>query len=159
LIGYNDYRECASYKKQQEENGMNLTETQKEKTKITREMVEEVFKSVKNIRKVGIAMKKAAAEEVYNACGMNKSTAHMHINNIECMLAGEEYHWIMKRADTEYYLNAIEQAYGVKRLKKALEAVKKHIDYIHGLGKTGVEDVEELYEAMSEHIDTVPWDS
>ncbi|MEZ8742730.1 HNH endonuclease [Photobacterium swingsii] len=60
---------------------------------------------------------------------MNPSSAHGYIEIVQHMLNGRQYTRTINAQATEFYLQHIYERYGIDKLKNAVEAVRKHLDY------------------------------
>jgi hypothetical protein len=80
---------------------------------------------------------------LHDKYGMNENSASMYINNFRYMINGQAYGRIMKTEDTNYFLMQIFNDYGEIVFKKALFALKGHIEYIKSINKPS--NVEQLY--------------
>jgi hypothetical protein len=109
---------------------------------ITSEMAKETYKIALRVYKHEISSNKAA-NNMNVQYRMNYNSALMYINNIQFMLAGQQYGRIMKEDDTNYFLMQILNDFGKETFVKALFAVKQHIDYIKSIDKPS--NVEALY--------------
>ena len=70
-----------------------------------------------------------ARAEVYHQTGMDPGSAGDYINNLQYMLAGQEYKRTMNMAATEYFLIHIGEEFGRQAQQKAAEAVAAHVRY------------------------------
>lgn len=93
---------------------------------ITIEMVEITFRDGRRYQS-GVPMTEAARNAV--AAGMNAASASFSIGNVRQMLNGAVYHRAMSVEQTQYYLQAIYGADKAPGLRKALEALRLHIEY------------------------------
>lgn len=60
---------------------------------------------------------------------MNPNSAHGYIEVVKHMMSGHQYTRTINAQATEYYLERIYELYGINTLKKAVESVRKHLDY------------------------------
>jgi len=112
---------------------------------ITIEMVKQTYIIAKKVYNNEID-RNSGAKILHEKYSMNENSAAMYINNFRCLLNGQEYGRIMKVDDTLYFLNQILKDFGEEIFKKALYAVKQHIEYIKGLNKPS--NVEQLYKEL-----------
>ena len=112
---------------------------------ITQEMVEKSYEVAKQVHSQKFDKTKGIniLNEQY---GMNRNSAYKYINGIIGMLNGQRYKWQMRENHTEYFLMMIEKEFGFECLKRALLAVKEHINYDHIKKKPC--NVEELYNSF-----------
>ena len=68
-------------------------------------------------------------QQLVDDYNMNPSSAHGYIEIVKHMLNGRQYTRTINAQATEYYLEHIYELYGVSKLKTAVEAVRKHLDY------------------------------
>lgn len=61
--------------------------------------------------------------------GMDNGSAKMYVRCVKSMLNGERYTSTVKELATSYFLTQIYAEYGAEGLRKALESVKKHLEY------------------------------
>jgi RecB family endonuclease NucS len=90
--------------------------------------------------------RKSGIKIIHDNYGMNENSAAMYINNFRCLMNGQEYGRIMKVDDTGYFLTQILNDYGENSFKKALCAVKQHIEYIKSINKSS--NIEQLYKEL-----------
>jgi ribosomal protein L25 (general stress protein Ctc) len=109
---------------------------------ITVEMVKQTYTMAKKIYNNEIG-KYNGIKYLHEKYSMNENSAAMYINNFRCLINGQEYGRIMKADDTNYFLMQILNDYGENAFKKALYAVKQHIEYIKSINKPS--NVEQLY--------------
>jgi len=108
-------------------------------------MVKQTYIMAKKVYKNEID-RNNAIKIIHDKYGMNENSAAMYINNFRCLMNGQEYGRIMKVDDTQYFLMQILNDYDEIILKKALYAVKQHIEYIKSLNKPS--NVEQLYKEL-----------
>jgi hypothetical protein len=112
---------------------------------ITPEMVKQTYIMAKKVYKNEID-RNNAIKIIHDKYGMNENSAAMYINNFRCLMNGQEYGRIMKVDDTQYFLMQILNDYDEITFKKALYAVKQHIEYIKGINNSS--NVEQLYKEL-----------
>jgi RecB family endonuclease NucS len=112
---------------------------------ITPEMVKQTYIMAKRVYN-GETTKFEALKTLHGKYGMNENSAAMYINNFRCLINGQEYGRIMKADDAQYFLMQILNDYGENVFKKALYAVKQHIEYIKSINKPS--NVEQLYKEL-----------
>jgi len=112
---------------------------------ITPEMVKQTYIMAKKVYKNEID-RNNAIKIIHDKYGMNENSAAMYINNFRCLMNGQEYGRIMKVDDTQYFLMQILNDYDEIIFKKALYAVKQHIEYIKSINKPS--NVEQLYKEL-----------
>jgi len=115
---------------------------------ITQQMVENSFEVAKQVH--NRKFDKTQGVNILKRDGMNPGSARIYINDIICMLNGQEYKSQMAESHTEYFLIMIGKEFGAEYLKKALSAVKLHINYDHRIGKPC--NVENLYNRFMQVI-------
>jgi hypothetical protein len=120
--------------------------------RITQEMVEKSYEVAKQVhnRKYDKTKGINMLNEQY---GMNRGSASKYIGGIVCMLNGQGYGSQMAKNHTEYFLTMIEKEFGFEYLKRALLAVKEHINYDHNIEKPC--NVEELYNCFMQKLNGV----
>jgi len=112
---------------------------------ITPEMVKQTYIMAKKVYKNEID-RNNAIKIIHDKYGMNENSAAMYISNFRCLMNGQEYGRIMKVDDTQYFLMQILNDYDEIIFKRALYAVKKHIEYIKSINKPS--NVEQLYKEL-----------
>lgn len=112
---------------------------------ITRDMIECVYEAGKKVYE-GMLSKQEAKDIAYSTAGMDVGSANDYITVLCAMLDGVEYHRTINAFATEYFLNKIEEDYGVERRKKAAFAVKEHTEYYATLGHGHQRKIEALAE-------------
>jgi hypothetical protein len=123
----------------------NINYLEEDMAKITSEMVKQTYIMAKRVYNNEIT-RYNAINILHNLYNMNENSAAMYINNFRCLINGQEYGRIMKVDDTEYFLIQILNDYGENIFKKALYAVKQHIEYIRSINKPS--NVEQLYNEL-----------
>jgi len=112
---------------------------------ITSEMVKQTYIMARKIYNKEID-KNSGVKILHEKYKMNENSAAMYVNNFRCLINGIEYGRIMKVDDTQYFLTQILNDYGEEKFKRALFAVKLHIDYIKSINKPS--NVEQLYKEL-----------
>jgi len=80
------------------------------------------------------------------------NSASIYINNLSKFRKGEVYKRIISKRDTIYFLSKIKQDYGNNGLLKALNAVKKHIEYLEIQGTGNKKALKQIYKEFMEEI-------
>ena len=123
----------------------------------TQEMAEEAYeiaKQIHNLESDKAKFDKAKAEgrnRLIEECEMDRSSAYKYIDDIIYMLNGQMYKYLINKDHTKYFLEKIEEDFGVEGLEKALSAMKEYINYCDIKGKPC--NVEELYRSEKRRIE------
>ncbi|MCF8131352.1 MAG: HNH endonuclease [Deltaproteobacteria bacterium] len=80
---------------------------------------------------------KEAIDQAELAGGMSRTSAHNFIQNYRFLIAGDEYHRTMSVEATESFLRLIYGDFGKDGLIRAINAVRKHVDYYASLPNGG----------------------
>lgn len=91
------------------------------------------------------------AREIAERTGMNQNSAIMYLYAVNGMLNGTVYKRAINSKATHRYLERILDEFGKEGLKKALKAMRLHIDYRKACGHT-VDSLEEIYEQHNGRI-------
>lgn len=102
--------------------------------KITKEMTQAAYVSAKDVFHNKVKRSKAL-DQLENGYGINRGSAADYIVNFKKMMGGESYVRVMSTYSTDYILSQILIDYGYEKYSKAIQSVKRHIDYYEGLGK------------------------
>jgi tetratricopeptide (TPR) repeat protein len=124
----------------------------------TQKMAEKSYEIAKQIHNRESDKDKAKAKSIginilNKQYGMTPSSASRYINGIIGMLNGQMYKWQMREEHTEYFLTMIEKEFGLERLKRALLAVKEHINFRHSRRMSC--NVKELYNSFMQKLGVV----
>ena len=117
---------------------------------ITQEMVKQAY--IIAIKVINNEISKNDGKKfLYEKYGLNEGSASIFIYNIKYLINGQPYSRIMKPEDTQYILMQILNDYGDNVFRKALKAVRGHINYIkNDLNKSS--NVEKMYyELIKKH--------
>lgn len=87
---------------------------------------------------------------------MNEASARDFIDNFGKMLKGEGYARKNSLFQTELYLEKIKDDFGLDKLKNALSALRKHIDYYAGISTGSEQPGMERILAKYRHFTTRP---
>ena len=112
-------------------------EESKKRIKMTKEMIDICYEKGKEAwRQERHTTKdlRAYAIQVSEETGMNKSSAHMYIYAVVSMLEGTIYKRAISQPATEQYLGSILKEYGPDMGRKALSAVRLHVEYMQRQG-------------------------
>ena len=82
--------------------------------------------------------------------GMNRNSAVDYISNFKYMMEGKKYTRTINTDATDYYLHHIFSDYGHARLRDALKAVDKHIEYYGSLGRGNLQSIRLVYEKYAD---------
>jgi len=99
---------------------------------------------------------KAGLDVLEHEHQMNRNSASDYIHNYICMVEGRRFSRTSNAYGTEYYLKRFYEDGGRKALLNALSALRQHIDYYEGVGKTRVRTGRIIYDRFVElaKIDT-----
>jgi len=114
-------------------------------TKITHEMAKQAYIVAPKVHNNEIDMK-SGKKIIYDNSGMTEGSAEYYIRNIRCLMNGQKYVHYMNVDDTEYFLTQILNDHGENSFKKALCAVKQHIEFKKSRNKSS--NVEKLYKEL-----------
>lgn len=103
--------------------------------KITEEQVQKAYELGKSVYKGRLSLSDAATE-LAETLSMNRGSAQGYIYTFECILSGKEYRRTINAYATDYYLTCILKDFGRAALTRALDAVRKHLEYYEGVGKS-----------------------
>lgn len=121
------------------------------KRTITREMVEKVYEISKDVYEGKISYQNAV--DKMSIEGMNSNSAAMYIDCFDRMIRGEVYKRGTSTFAAEYYIAKIREDYGKEYSKKAIESLRKHIEYLKSKNFTN-KGLEEVLENQQE-FDTI----
>lgn len=133
----------------------NLTENSKQENstntsygKTTDEMIDMCYEYGKRIYQFSDIDIPIAANEISEKTSMKRSSAVIYIYAVKSMLEGVAYKRGIKNKATEKYICYIKSDYGVVGLKKALSAIRMHIEYRQscGLNSDSIINICEKYE-------------
>lgn len=110
---------------------------------ITEEQVQKAYELGKLVHKERISLSDAATE-LAESLSMNRGSAQGYIYTLGCLLSGKEYRRTINAYATDYYLTHIHQDFGRAALTKALSAVRKHLEYYEGVGKSKQPKIHEI---------------
>lgn len=111
--------------------------------KISNEMVEQAYLLAKKVYNHE-APRNDAKFQINSASGMEPGSAQDYITVFLAMLDGQEYRRTINTYATKYYLENIKKDFGIETLKKALNAVDKHVKYYKTLGKGSLKSIENI---------------
>lgn len=103
-------------------------------TAITKDKIEAIYSVAKQIYS-GTLPRTIGNDKLTKDTGMKKSSVSFYTSAFLYMMEGKEYKRTISLFATRYYLEHIRQDFGKDTLDKALEAVRKHIQYYKS--KTG----------------------
>ncbi len=89
------------------------------------------------------------ALDILEKLPMNRGSAIAYINNFESLLNGRKYTRTMNETATDYYLSQILSDFGKDSLRKALNAVDKHIMYYESLNHGRLNGIRKIYNVYS----------
>lgn len=72
---------------------------------------------------IGAASMKVAAS------GMDRGSAQIYLRCVKAMIRGERYTGTVKELAVSHFLTSIMTDYGINGLRKALEALRQHLEY------------------------------
>lgn len=91
--------------------------------------------------------RKEAINTLYQK-GMSERSATYYLQCVKGMMEGKKYTATVNQTATSYFLTEIYSEFGADGLRKALMAVKEHLQYQKG--KNNLPSIETLYEEFSE---------
>ncbi|WP_078555927.1 hypothetical protein [Bacillus alkalicellulosilyticus] len=80
---------------------------------------------------------------------MNEGSAQAFITIFLAMMNGEEYKRTFNNGTNKFLLKSIRKDYGKDAFNRALNAVKKHIDYYSTLGKGNLTGLQKIVNDMT----------
>lgn len=113
------------------------------KIKITDEAVREIYKLAVRVYEKQLS-KEDASEIAFKEKWMSKNSAKIYIDVFSNLVSGKTYKKTINLYATEYFLKLICSDYGLAIFKKALVAVKEHLDYYKRQGKGSQSSIERL---------------
>jgi hypothetical protein len=99
-----------------------------EKIPITTEMIKQCYIAWKKIYN-GEISRIDGIKKLHNDFDWKENVAAGHINNLKHLCNGEEYKFIMKESDTDYYISQLKNDYGDDVYQNTLLARKKHDEF------------------------------
>ncbi|MEX1028352.1 MAG: hypothetical protein WD049_10180 [Candidatus Paceibacterota bacterium] len=69
---------------------------------------------------------------------MNRASAQAYTSSLQHIFAGREYRRTLNVYATRYFLESIHRDFGRRGLRKAVESVKRHLEYYSGIGKSSL---------------------
>lgn len=105
-------------------------------TTITPAMVREAYKAARRVYAQEIT-RHAGIDDLVKRVKYNPSSAADAIDNYRCMRNGDGYERKNNLFTVRHFLEMIHQDDGPQALRKALDAVEKHLDYYEGIGTGG----------------------
>ncbi|WP_275257566.1 HNH endonuclease [Vibrio alginolyticus] len=87
------------------------------------------------------------------ALGMTPSSAIGYIDNVGHLFDGRCFTRTINALAADYYFNQIYQRYGIDKLKLAVEALRKHIDYYQSKSGSNPKSMREIYQKYAEICD------
>lgn len=106
-------------------------------TNITGDQVHAVYEVGKRVFSGALKAQEAVAL-LTDRHGMNRASAQAYTDSLQHILAGNEYRRTVNVYATRYFLNRIRRDFGRSGLREAVEAVKQHLDYYSGIGKSSM---------------------
>ena len=100
--------------------------------KIPDETIRELYVVAKHVYE-GALTKAAGVDELHRRFALNRNSARDYINNVAYMLTGQSYVRTNNAFATRHFLEMIYRDFGLARLKNAISAVGKHLDYYEAL--------------------------
>lgn len=91
------------------------------------------------------------ADEIGEKTGMNRNSAVMYLYAVNGMLNGTVYKRAINTKATQKYLERISDEFGKEGLRKALKAIRLHIEYRRSCGHT-VDSLEEIYKSYESRL-------
>lgn len=116
--------------------------------KITNEQVHQAYLLGKSVAENSISLSDAA-DRLSESHSMNRGSAYGYIYTVQNLFCGKEYRRTINAYATDYYLKKILHDYGSSALNTALEAVRKHLEYYEGVGKSSQPKIHAI---VSEHL-------
>src|SRR5208283_5491130 len=127
---------------------------------ITTEMTEAAYALAVEVYH-GRIPRKQAIDQLVKQLGMNSGSASDYFVNFRKMMAGQKYTRTNNSEATDYFLTHILKDYGSVKLKKAINAVKEHVEYYEGKRRVnlgGIRNIIQKHEKIlnSSHVTLYP---
>ncbi len=119
--------------------------TDKKSNKINKEIIESMYLQAKAVYEGELSIIDAQAVLV-DSFDMDAGSARYYINNFQKIMAGECYQRTMNGLATNYFLEKIHSDFGNQKLRLALDAIEKHIDYYETFGKGKLQNIRKIHE-------------
>ncbi|NLN49645.1 MAG: DUF4268 domain-containing protein [Clostridiales bacterium] len=119
-----------------------------ESTVLTSEMTAVAYEVSKKVFE-GSVGRSEGKDEIVRRTGMNVGSAGDYITNFLAMMNGEKYTRTLNEYSTRYFLEHIQEDYGVPALQKAVAACSKHAVYYATLGHGRLAYVERIVEEFT----------
>ncbi len=116
-------------------------------TKVSDEMIHMCYQYGKNIQNGEIVLE--LADKICQKTSMNHSSAVIYLYAVNAMMEGKVYKRAISGKAIRRYFDMIMNEYGSNGLKKAIKAVRLHVDYRRSFGQIvdSIETVCDEYEA------------
>jgi len=92
----------------------------------------------------GHIRRKQAIDQLIKQHGMNSGSASDYIVNFRKMMDGQKYTRTNNSEATDYLLTNILKDYGSEKLRKAINAVKEHVEYYEGIRKVNLDGIRSI---------------
>lgn len=102
---------------------------------ITEGQIQKAYKLGKLVHEENLSLEDAVTNLAVSV-SMNRGSARGYIYTFHCLLKGKEYRRTINAYATDYYLTHILMDFGRAALISAVSAVRKHLDYYEGVGKS-----------------------
>jgi hypothetical protein len=122
---------------------------------ISKEAVRAAFDVAKRIREGELTAPQGLMilEKEY---GFNKNSAETYIHDYDCMIKGQLFTRTLNAYATEYYLTRLFADGGQDTLRRALSALRQHIDYYESTSDTKLHKVRSIYNQFVDVARTTP---
>lgn len=115
-----------------------------QRQKMTKEMIDTCYECGKAVFSENAIEFNQEIDKLSRETGVNRNSAIMYVYAVKNMLNGEIYKRAISIQATEKYLTYILKDFGKNGLRKAVQAVKAHIEYRKNFGHT-VDGLERIY--------------
>lgn len=103
--------------------------------KITNAQVQATYPLAKRVG-AGELQLSFAVDELVTSHGMNRGSAQGYVYVVQRLIEGREYRRTINVYATDYFLESIHRDFGITGLALAVDAVRKHLEYYKGVGKS-----------------------
>jgi 5-methylcytosine-specific restriction protein A len=122
-----------------------------DKIKITNEAIHEIYKLAVRVYENQLT-KTEASDIALSEQLMSKASAIFYIDVFKFLVLGKTYKKTINLYATEYFLNSIYSDFGLEVFNKAIDTVKKHLEYYKQQGKGDLKSIRKLIsELESKH--------
>lgn len=117
---------------------------------ITNEAIHEIYKLAARVNENQLT-KVEASEIAFSEKWMSKASAVFYIDVFIYLVSGKTYKKTINLYATEYFLSSIYSDFGLAVFKKAIAAVKNHLEYYKRQGKGSQLSIEQLIHKLEKH--------